>query len=120
MNTLKSIALFGISLMLAVSAAAQTTPAAPAPSGSAQAAQTTVNGQKASHAGALVDCTICHSCPSPSAFNPCLKDCPRPGGLSSKAPGETVPEVVVIGQLANLFAPTRFNHKAHAEMAAMG
>lgn len=120
MNTMKSIALFGIVLILALSAAAQTPSATPAPAATAQTVQAGMNGGKSSHAGAPVDCTICHSCPSPSAFNPCLKECPRPGNLSSKAPGETVPDVVVIGQLANLFAPTRFNHKAHSEMAAMG
>ena len=73
-----------------------------------------------SHANAPVDCSICHSCPMPTNANPCLKEKPGKESTSQTAPGESVPEIVEIGQLENLFNPTRFNHKAHAEMASMG
>ncbi|GAB4321356.1 MAG: hypothetical protein Kow0059_16040 [Candidatus Sumerlaeia bacterium] len=97
------------------------TPGSPSPPGvSAQTVGAVRPTPKPSHAGAPVDCRLCHSCQKPTEAAPCLIDRPVQRVPQRATPGEVVPEIVVIGQLANLFAPTRFNHKAHAEMAAMG
>lgn len=69
--------------------------------------------------GLAIDCSQCHYCETPTEASPCLRGCPRPGAMKSFSPDQG-PDVVILGDLENLFGPTRFNHKAHAEMAAMG
>jgi len=64
------------------------------------------------------DCRQCHTCPNPTPGNPCLRECPRP--LETK--GEPMssassPDIVVLGQLQELYVPVVFSHKLHAEMS---
>lgn len=72
------------------------------------------------HVPATSSCAQCHTCDKPTAAKPCLVNCPRHGGhfYGSHDVGEG-PDVVVIGQLANLYKPVVFSHKLHATMANM-
>jgi len=57
-------------------------------------------------------CSDCHSCPSPTAKNPCLVPCPR-------FTPDRGPEVVLIDQLTAQYVPVIFAHKLHAQMTEM-
>ena len=69
------------------------------------------------HPGGL-DCTKCHTCPEPTQTNPCLTACPRHAEAAS-LPASLGPDVVILGELEDLYVPVRFNHKAHATMSGM-
>ena len=68
------------------------------------------------------DCTECHTCGVPTARQPCLKACPRTTMVhqTSKHQLREAPGMMVLDQLADLYLPVEFNHKAHAGMAEMG
>ena len=73
-----------------------------------------------SHVDSALACADCHRCERPTAQAPCLGPCPRHRGhfVGSHAADEG-PEVVVIGQLAELYEPVVFSHRLHAQMSAM-
>lgn len=63
------------------------------------------------------DCSFCHTCPSPTVGSACLKGCPRPRptvGLDNRGP-----ELILLRELEDRYLPVPFDHKGHAEMAAM-
>ena len=59
-----------------------------------------------------VRCSECHTCPNPTAANPCLVPCPRP----MPAQG---PAVVLLNQLSAQYEPVIFAHKLHSQMSEM-
>ncbi len=65
-------------------------------------------------------CNDCHVCPSPTAKEPCLKECARPGKTPGALPARGGPDVAILGQLADMYGLVRFNHKLHSEMVGMG
>ncbi|UCE24717.1 MAG: hypothetical protein JSU74_01315 [Candidatus Zixiibacteriota bacterium] len=66
-------------------------------------------------------CSDCHVCQVPTETNPCLEMCVRMGAQPAEAHSAAEgPEVTVIDELAQLYAPVDFNHKLHAEMVGMG
>lgn len=69
-----------------------------------------------------IDCARCHYCPDPSGKDPCLKPCPTMTASVVKGKHELseAPDSIVLGFLADLYEPVRFDHKAHAGMAEMG
>ncbi|UCD37590.1 MAG: hypothetical protein JSW54_12295 [Fidelibacterota bacterium] len=67
-------------------------------------------------------CFDCHQCKSPTKEEPCLKGCPYTGVTEAplRSAAEQYPDIILINQLAELYAPVRFTHKAHADMSNMG
>ncbi len=66
-----------------------------------------------------IACNQCHVCELPTETDPCLPACPRPRFEEEISTGE-IPETVVIDRLENIYGPTYFNHKEHADMSGMG
>ncbi len=73
------------------------------------------------HAQANIDCQKCHSCDIPTHKNPCLKLFPdfRREGITVKNSAEEAPELITVDTLSNIYEPTIFTHRLHAEMAEM-
>ena len=73
------------------------------------------------HYQAPINCAECHECAKPTYKNPCLKILPdfRREGITLQASATDVPELIIIDTLANLYEPSIFTHKLHAEMAEM-
>ncbi|KAA3612196.1 MAG: hypothetical protein DWQ05_19540 [Calditrichaeota bacterium] len=73
------------------------------------------------HAKAPLECNQCHACENPTYKNPCLTIFPdfRREGLSIMRPADDVEALVTIDTLANLYEPSIFKHKLHAEMSAL-
>lgn len=69
-----------------------------------------------------IDCRQCHTCDRPTIEQPCLIACPRLEAVNQTVPHNVseAPDSVVLGQLANLYEPIKFNHKQHADMSKMG
>jgi len=63
-------------------------------------------------------CTPCHVCGKPSRSDPCLRPCPRHRPATYLSP-DMGPDVVILDDLEDLYVPVRFDHRAHARMAAM-
>lgn len=63
------------------------------------------------------DCSLCHTCPSPTKDSPCLKECPRP--RPTVDPDHRGPELILLRELEDRYLSVPFDHKGHAEMAAM-
>ncbi|MBU0640588.1 MAG: cytochrome c3 family protein [Planctomycetes bacterium] len=66
-------------------------------------------------------CADCHTCESPTAEEPCLRACLRARTREStdrlrEQPG---PDIVVLDELEDLYLPVPFDHKGHADMAAI-
>jgi hypothetical protein len=95
--------------------------------GNALASRTT--GGQASHSGSRfissghardLECSTCHQCELPTAEDPCLISCPRHHGhFDTDARADDGPDVVLIGELANLYDPVPFSHGLHAQMSDM-
>lgn len=74
------------------------------------------------HAQMDLDCSSCHVCKRPTYEKPCLKIFPeftRRKGVTVHHSAEDAPEILKIDILSNLYEPTIFTHKLHAEMAGM-
>lgn len=69
-----------------------------------------------------IDCTECHYCKTPTAEDRCLKACPTMTAreVTSKHSVSEAPDSILLGYIADLYKPVRFDHKAHAGMAEMG
>ena len=69
-----------------------------------------------------LDCLQCHTCEKPTASNRCLRSCPSltAANITSDHPTKEAPDNFMIGEIADLYQPVKFNHKLHAEMAEMG
>ncbi|MCG3136543.1 MAG: hypothetical protein HJJLKODD_00377 [Phycisphaerae bacterium] len=68
------------------------------------------------------DCRQCHSCDEPTADVPCLlHPCTRTHSPLTSRPShdELGPDVVILDEIQNAFAPVPFDHKNHARMAEM-
>ena len=79
-------------------------------------------GGEKHHAQMDLDCQSCHTCERPTYEKPCLKILPdftRRKGITVYHSAEDAPELLKIDILANLYEPTIFTHKLHAEMASM-
>jgi hypothetical protein len=66
-------------------------------------------------------CGDCHACTTPTAAEPCLKRCARQVETQVEkafAPGEG-PDVVILGELSELYLPVPFDHRGHAAMSQM-
>jgi len=66
-------------------------------------------------------CLRCHTCARPTAEDPCFAPCTR---ITAEAIGEvfsavTGPELVLLDELEDRYLPVPFDHRGHAEMAAM-
>jgi hypothetical protein len=95
--------------------------------GNALASRTT--GGQAGHSGSRfissghardLECSTCHQCELPTAEDPCLISCPRHHGhFDTDARADDGPDVVLIGELANLYDPVPFSHGLHAQMSDM-
>ncbi len=66
-------------------------------------------------------CTFCHVCPDPTQRYPCLRACPRTSARSIRKDisRKHAPDVVVLGELQELYLPVPFDHRGHAHMAEM-
>lgn len=75
----------------------------------------------AHHAQANINCKECHSCEIPTHSNPCLTLFPdfRREGITIHDTAKDAPELFTIDTLSNIYEPSIFTHKLHAEMAAM-
>lgn len=74
------------------------------------------------HAQMPLDCKSCHVCERPTYEKPCLKIMPeftRRRGVTVYHRAEDAPAVIKIDVLSNLYEPTIFTHRLHAEMADM-
>ncbi len=70
--------------------------------------------------GADLECAQCHACENPTKEDPCMVGCPRHHGhFHSDARPDDGPDVVMIGELANLYDPVPFSHSLHATMSDM-
>lgn len=84
-----------------------------------------INAQSGSvdhHAKMALDCKSCHVCERPTYEKPCLKIFPeftRRRGITVYNSVEDAPEILKIDVLSNLYEPTIFTHRLHAEMAGM-
>ncbi|MCG3195569.1 MAG: hypothetical protein GHCLOJNM_00035 [bacterium] len=68
----------------------------------------------------LSRCALCHSCKEPTHENPCLRPCERPPESATVTLSATaVPDVLVLGQLSELYVPVVFPHKIHMDMESM-
>lgn len=76
---------------------------------------------KKHHAQFPLDCSECHSCEQPRYERPCLKLFPdfKRSGYTMSSKAKDMIEIIRIDELSNLYAPTDFTHKLHAEMADM-
>lgn len=70
------------------------------------------------HGGDAIDCMACHSCPEPTADNPCLKMCPRHEAMAHLPP-DLGPDIVILDELEDLYVPVRFAHRMHAQMSEL-
>jgi hypothetical protein len=77
------------------------------------------NGQTAQDAR-QTPCSDCHVCSSPTAKDPCLKICLRPGKAEKAHSPAEGPSTAILGQLQDIYKPVKFNHKLHADMVGMG
>mgnify|MGYP001609968248 CR=1 FL=1 len=68
-----------------------------------------------------VGCSACHTCDEPSSALPCLGPCPRtsPEAIARRLSHKPAPKVVILGELEDRYLPVPFDHKGHADMAAM-
>lgn len=67
-------------------------------------------------------CGACHLCDKPTAENPCLRKCMRPGDSEAEkkfAATQNAPDVIVIDKMSELYMPVSFPHRLHASMEAM-
>jgi len=65
-----------------------------------------------------LDCSRCHTCDNPRPDQLCLRECPRHDAAAALRP-DLGPDVVVLGELEELYVPVRFDHRTHAVMAGM-
>lgn len=68
------------------------------------------------------ECKECHLCDTPTKANPCLILCPRNKIKSPRHSPSEGPEMIIIHKIksdANLYGPSNFSHKSHAEMSLM-
>ncbi|KAA3610126.1 MAG: hypothetical protein D8M58_07170 [Calditrichaeota bacterium] len=79
------------------------------------------SGSDKHHSLADINCRECHSCSEPTHKNPCLKLFPdfRRDGITLDHSADEASELFVIDTLMDLYEPSVFTHKLHAEMAAM-
>ncbi len=68
-----------------------------------------------------IDCGSCHTCPVPTAKNPCLNQCPTHTMTHTTVqhPLSEAPDTLLLKELADEYQPVHFNHKLHASMAEM-
>jgi hypothetical protein len=87
----------------------------------AMALVTTDAGGDTEHADQPLVCSNCHKCEHPTEANPCLfpQTCPRHDVMGRIDP-KLGPSVVILDELENLYAPVRFDHRAHADMTKFG
>jgi len=80
------------------------------------------NTDPGNHATFPLNCMNCHSCAKPTYEEPCLKIFPEFSrkGVSVHHTSEDAPEIITITKLTNLYEPSEFSHRKHAEMAEMG
>lgn len=73
------------------------------------------------HAQMPLNCQECHSCARPTFEKPCLKLMPgfTREGITVFNSAAEAPEIIKIDTLEDLYEPTNFTHKLHAEMAFM-
>ncbi len=69
------------------------------------------------HLPAGITCKTCHSCEVPTKAEPCLNPCPREGKSAINQTPEQSPEIEVMKELSNKYAPVVFPHRAHAKMS---
>ena len=74
------------------------------------------------HSQMSLDCKKCHICDTPTKANPCLVICPRNKiEVERHSPNEG-PENIIINKVISdpdLYGPSSFTHKLHAEMSLM-
>ncbi len=69
-----------------------------------------------------LDCKKCHICDTPTKANPCLVICPRNNIEVERHSPEEGPENIIINKVIadpDLYGPSSFSHKLHAEMSLM-
>ncbi len=64
-------------------------------------------------------CKTCHSCNVPTSKDPCLNACPRAEMTTVNQTPAQSPEVEVMKELSNRYAPVVFPHRTHAQMSEM-
>ncbi len=69
-----------------------------------------------------VTCCRCHTCETPTAREKCLKTCPSftMTHVTADHRLSEAPESILLGYIAEIYKPVRFDHGAHAGMAEMG
>jgi len=79
------------------------------------------SGSDKHHSLQNINCSECHSCTIPTHKNPCLKLFPdfRRDGITVNHSADEASELLTIDTLMDLYEPSVFTHKLHAEMAAM-
>lgn len=74
------------------------------------------------HSQMSVDCKTCHICDTPTKANPCLVLCPRNKIDVERHSPEEGPDIIIIDRVKaekDLYGPSTFTHKLHAEMSLM-
>ncbi len=76
---------------------------------------------KEHHSKLALDCKSCHSCDNPTEADPCLTCCPefKRNVVTIHHTPEEGPDTLNIDILSNIYEPTVFPHKLHAEMGQM-
>ncbi|MGB5531237.1 MAG: cytochrome c3 family protein [Ignavibacteriaceae bacterium] len=72
------------------------------------------------HSQMKFDCSLCHSCETPTKSNPCLIKCPREKMMTVHIPPEKSPKIIEMHKLKvmeDLYEAVIFSHRAHAEMS---
>ena len=65
-----------------------------------------------------LSCDVCHTCPTPTADNPCMKLCPRDHSVEMRTL-EGGPEICMLNDLEAEYAPVIFQHRLHANMSEL-
>jgi len=72
------------------------------------------------HSQMKFDCSLCHTCETPTKSNPCLIICPREKMMTIHIPPEKSPKIIKMNKLKvmeDLYESVIFSHRAHAEMS---
>ena len=80
------------------------------------------SGDAGHHARQALNCAECHTCKVPTYEVPCLKILPgftRQRGITVHHTAEDAPQIIKIDVLSQIYEPSIFTHKLHAEMAGM-
>jgi hypothetical protein len=74
------------------------------------------------HSKLEFNCSLCHSCETPTKSDPCLVVCPREQMMTVHISPEKSPKIIKMQKLESvqdIYEPVIFSHRIHAEMSEM-